>query len=300
MRIGVNLPNFGPDMGPKTLLGWGRTVEELGYDLLLVSDHLALAPDAASRSPAPFYESFTSLAWLAARTERVELGTGVVIMPHRHPLDLARTAATLDQLSDGRLVLGVGVGWARQGYEALGVPFERRGRITDEYLRAVRRVWEQERATFSGEYAVFRDVHTGPAPARWPGPPVWVGGNSRAALRRAVRHGDAWHPLWPQVWWLHEAALPEMRRIARAEERPVPDLCPRIQVSVHSAPLPEDARRTGHGSAEQIRADLEALHALGCAYVVVDTDPGDQRLRRSAEEDWQELARVAQIVSDPF
>lgn len=138
MRIGVNVPNFGPGTDPGVLRDWARTVEGLGFDLLMVSDHVVVTPDVAEQYPAPFYEPFTTLSWLAGVTDRIRLGTTVLILPYRHPLLTARMAANLNALSGGRLVLGVGVGWARQEFAALGVPYERRGALTDEYLTALR------------------------------------------------------------------------------------------------------------------------------------------------------------------
>jgi alkanesulfonate monooxygenase SsuD/methylene tetrahydromethanopterin reductase-like flavin-dependent oxidoreductase (luciferase family) len=126
----VNVPNFGPGTGPGVLRSRAQTVEGLGFDLLMVSDHIAVTPDVAEQYPAPFYEPFTTLAWLAGITSRVRLGTTMLIVPYRHPLLIARMAANLNQLSGGRLVLGVGAGWARQEFEALGVPFRQRGSLT--------------------------------------------------------------------------------------------------------------------------------------------------------------------------
>ena len=138
MRVGVNLINFGPSATPETLLRWARVVEDLGYHLLMTSDHVAITPDVQARYPAPFYEPFTMLGWLAAVTRRVELGTTVVILPYRHPLETARAIANADQLSGGRVIFGVGAGWARQEIDVLGVPFQRRGAMTDEYLAAIK------------------------------------------------------------------------------------------------------------------------------------------------------------------
>jgi alkanesulfonate monooxygenase SsuD/methylene tetrahydromethanopterin reductase-like flavin-dependent oxidoreductase (luciferase family) len=118
----VNVPNFGPGTNPAVLKHWAQTVEGLGFDLLMVSDHLALTPDVAEQYPAPFYEPFTTLSWLAGITDRIRLGTTVLIVPYRHPLLMARMAANLNALSGGRLVLGVASGWARQEFEALGAP----------------------------------------------------------------------------------------------------------------------------------------------------------------------------------
>ncbi|MFJ9582059.1 LLM class flavin-dependent oxidoreductase [Streptomyces sp. NPDC101191] len=138
MQLGVNVPNFGPGTDPGLLRAWARTVEDLGYDLLMVSDHVAVTPDVAERYPEPFYEPFTTLSWLAGLTTRVRLGTTVLVLPYRHPLLVARMVANLDRLSAGRLVLGVGVGWAREEFAALGVPYTARGRLTDEHLEALR------------------------------------------------------------------------------------------------------------------------------------------------------------------
>jgi alkanesulfonate monooxygenase SsuD/methylene tetrahydromethanopterin reductase-like flavin-dependent oxidoreductase (luciferase family) len=144
MQLGVNVPNFGPGTDPGVLREWARIVEGLGFDLLMVSDHVAVTPDVAEQYPEPFYEPFTALSWLAGVTTQLRLGTSVLVMPYRHPLLVARMAANLDRISDGRLVLGVGVGWARQEFEALGVPFTRRGRLTEEYLAALRDAWHEE------------------------------------------------------------------------------------------------------------------------------------------------------------
>ena len=188
MRLGVNVPNFGPGTNPDVLRRWALTVEGLGFDLLMVSDHIAVTPDVAEQYPAPFYEPFTTLSWLAGLTRGIRLGTTVLIVPYRHPLLIARMAANLNDLSGGRLVLGVGVGWAREEFGALGVPFRDRGRLTDEYLLAIRAAWQDE--------TDYRGGHI----------PLWIGGNSDAALRRAVRLGDAWHPLRFTPGWMAEAA----------------------------------------------------------------------------------------------
>src|SRR5262249_49327439 len=124
--MGVNVPNFGPGTAPGLLRRWAQAVEGLGFDLLMISDHIAVTPAAAAQSPPPFYAPFPTLAWLAGPPARIQLGTTVMIVPYRHPLLVARMAANLNELSGGRLVLGVGVGWAVQEFAALGVPFRQR------------------------------------------------------------------------------------------------------------------------------------------------------------------------------
>ena len=134
--MGVNVPNFGPGTAPGLLRRWAQTVEGLGFDLLMISDHIAVTPDVAEQYPPPFYEPFTMLAWLAGLTGTIRLGTTVLIVPYRHPLLIARMAANLNELSGGRLVLGVGVGWAVQEFDVLGVPFRQRGKLTEAPVTA--------------------------------------------------------------------------------------------------------------------------------------------------------------------
>ncbi len=269
MRLGVNVPNFGPGTDPEVLRRWALTVEGLGFDLLMMSDHVAVTPDVAQQYPAPFYEPFTTLSWLAGLTSRVRLGTTVLIVPYRHPLLIARMAANLNDLSGGRLVLGVGVGWARQEFDALGVPFGERGRLTDEYLTAIRAAWQD-----GGDY------RSGPIP-------LWIGGNSDAALRRAVRLGDAWHPLRFTPGWIAEAA-------GRLTASGGPALVPRIALRLTAAPVTDGTRLAGHGTIDQIAGDLDQLRALGAQTVVLDPFNGDHRETAHPETAWRALATVAE------
>jgi probable F420-dependent oxidoreductase len=298
MRVGVNLINFGPGVSPESLARWTRLAEALGYHLVMISDHVAVTADVGARYPAPFYDPFTTLGYLAGLTATVELGTTVVILPYRHPLQTARMAANVDRLSGGRLIFGIGVGWAQQEFAALGVPFHRRGAITDDYLAAIKTAWTTDVASHHGPFVSFDDVQTGPRPLRTPHPPIWVGGASDAALRRAVRHGDGWHPIRIRLDWLAQTGLPRLREIAAAEGRPAPALCPRIKVRLTEAPLPDATRLAGEGSLDQIRADLAALHALGAAYVLLDTYADDPEATRRHEPAWRLLAVLAERVLD--
>ena len=279
MRLGVNVPNFGPGTNPDVLRRWALTVEGLGFDLLMVSDHIAVTPDVAEQYPAPFYEPFTTLSWLAGLTRGIRLGTTVLIVPYRHPLLIARMAANLNDLSGGRLVLGVGVGWAREEFGALGVPFRDRGRLTDEYLLAIRAAWQDE--------TDYRSGHI----------PLWIGGNSDAALRRAVRLGDAWHPLRFTPGWMAEAAG-RLTACAADQGRPAPALMPRIALRLTDAPVTASIsggdRLAGHGTIDQIMADLGQLRSLGADTVVLDPFNGDHRETTQPERAWRTLATVAE------
>ncbi|MBM0234560.1 LLM class flavin-dependent oxidoreductase [Micromonospora sp. STR1_7] len=274
MHIGVNVPNFAPGTDPDVLRQWAQAVEGLGFDLLMVSDHIAVTPDVAEQYPAPFYEPFTTLSWLAGVTHRVRLGTTVLIVPYRHPLLTARMAANLNRLSGGRLVLGVGVGWARQEFEALGVPFRRRGALTDEYLRTMRAAWQNT-----------EDYDTAAIP-------IWVGGNSEAGMRRAVLLGDAWHPLRVTPGRLAEA-VGRLKVIADELDRPVPALVPRIALREAGEPITAPDRLAGVGTIDQIIADIDQMRLLGADTVVLDPFNGDLTEIRQPERAWRTLAAVA-------
>ncbi|HEY7698753.1 MAG TPA: LLM class F420-dependent oxidoreductase, partial [Vicinamibacteria bacterium] len=220
MKVGINLLNFGPGAHPEGFSEWAREAESLGYHFLGVSDHVALTKDVSSQYPAPFYDPFTLLAWLSGITTKIELGTTVAIVPYRSPLQLARVGANLDRLSGGRFILGVGVGWAREEFDALGIPFAKRGAITDEYLEAILELWTKDEASYRGSFVRFENVQTGPRPVRAPHPPIWVGGTTDAAIRRAARYGDAWHPIRIRVPWLEQKAS-ELAEAARSLGRKV-------------------------------------------------------------------------------
>ena len=272
--MGVNVPNFGPGTAPGLLRRWAQTVEGLGFDLLMISDHIAVTPDVAGQYPPPFYEPFTTLAWLAGLTERIKLGTTVLIVPYRHPLLIARMAANLNDLSGGRLVLGVGVGWAVEEFDALGVPFRQRGKLTDDYLQLVRAAWENDQDYRAGRI------------------PIWVGGNSEAGLRRAVRLGDAWHPLRFTMPWLRGAAA-RLTELADGQQRPVPSLVPRIALRLTESPVTTPGRLAGEGTIGQILDDLTQLQLLGAETVVLDPFNGDPDETRHPEAAWQALATVS-------
>jgi alkanesulfonate monooxygenase SsuD/methylene tetrahydromethanopterin reductase-like flavin-dependent oxidoreductase (luciferase family) len=262
MELGVNVPNFGPGTDPGILREWARVVSGLGFGLLMVSDHVAITPDVAERYPEPFHDPFATLSWLAGVTDGgLRLGTTVLVLPYRHPLLVARMASTLHRLSGQRFVLGVGVGWARREFDALGVPYGERGRLTDEHLAVLRETWRAE---------------------EHPVPPVWVGGHSAAAIRRTVRFGDAWHPL----------RLPLERMRAVLAENALPGFAPRIALRLTDAPVEEAERPAGVGDLGQIVGDLRELRELGARTVVLDPYHGDPEETRRPEAAWRTLTAV--------
>ena len=298
MKVGVNLINFGPGVTPGSLKSWAQLSESLGYHLLMTSDHIAITPDVQSRYPAPFFEPVSLLGWLAGVTDTMEIGTTVLIVPYRNPLEIARAFANVDQLSGGRFILGVGIGWAQEEFQGLRVPFRSRGAITNEYLEAIKLLWTQDVASYAGKFASFKNVHTAPRPVQTPHPPIWVGGPSEAALRRTVCYGDAWHPIRIRIDWFKESGIPRLREIADEEGKAMPALCPRIRLRITDSPVPDEQRVAGEGSLDQVHRDLAQLEELGCTYVALDTYADDIDAIGNNEASWQMLSLMAEKVLD--
>ncbi len=184
------LPNFGLDSTVEGIRRTAELAEELGFDSVWTTEHIIVGEEGID----PYgrvYDPLVTLAWIAGWTERVGLGTSIVLAPLHHPIHLAKEVATLQELSGGRATLGVGVGWHRDEFDFMGVPFEGRGRRADEALRVVRALWTGER-DFEGRFWSFSDATFAPLPS--PHPEIWIGGSSDRAIRRAVELGDVWHP----------------------------------------------------------------------------------------------------------
>ncbi|WP_028798177.1 TIGR03619 family F420-dependent LLM class oxidoreductase [Streptomyces purpureus] len=298
MDFGVNLLNFGTGTTPASLAQQALDARDFGYTFAMISDHIAVTADVDAVYPSPFYDQFALAAFLAGRVPGLTLGTSVTVVPYRHPLHTARLAANVDQLCEGGFILDAGIGWSEPEFEVLGVEFKDRGRISDEYLAVIRGAWREDPYSFRGAYVSFDGVRTSPAPASRPGIPVWVGGDSPAALRRAARFGEAWHPYKPSVRRLR-AALPVLAAEADAAGRAAPALAPRLHLRVTERPLGED-RPAGHGTSDQIRRDLWALAELGATHVLFDTYAGFPELTRgTAREDRALLERVVTRFVDP-
>lgn len=197
--FGVAIPSIGAYAGPQVAADLVALCEELGYADVWFGDHVVVPAYAAAFTAPEWIDPLASCLVHLARTTRIRIGTDVLVLPYRHPALVAKLAASADLLTGGRLTLGVGVGYLKGEFRAVGAPrYEDRGAVTDEYLAAMRTLWEHagEPVSFAGEHVAFDDVVFGPAPIQSP-VPVWVGGNAPAALRRAARFGTGWHPLFP-------------------------------------------------------------------------------------------------------
>ena len=298
IRLGINVPNFGPGTTPESLRGWIEFAEDAGFSMAVMSDHVAPTREVTALYPDPFYDPFATLAWLAGFTTRLVLGTSVTILPYRHPLAVARLSTNLDRFTEGRFVLGVGVGWSRSEFDAVGVPFDERGRITDECLAVITRAWREPELSFDGDHVRFGVVATGPSPVHGSGVPLWVGGNGRAAISRAVRFGDAWHVINPDRAWLSGVGLPHLEQTAADHGRPAPRFCPRIKARIVDHPVHPADRPLGVGTIDQIRDDLVWLDEAGADVVVLDTNPDHPADRRPTRDDWDTLRAIAASVAD--
>jgi probable F420-dependent oxidoreductase len=195
VAIGLVVPNNVPGGGE--VLNWlPQRAEEWGYASIWLTDHVVGVRAMAEVYGSYWLEAVTSLSWVAARTSTIRIGTGVLVVPHRDPVLTAKMIATIDVLSGGRVDLGVGTGWSRVEFRALGMEdrYEARGRVTDEALDVMCRCWAGGQVDYDGEWFSFRHVEFEPTPAQGARVPIWVGGESKPALRRAARFADVWHP----------------------------------------------------------------------------------------------------------
>jgi probable F420-dependent oxidoreductase len=197
LRFGLFSINAYACIAPEVAARVARAAEAAGFDSLWGGEHVVLPDPQAPPSPMaphePILDPVTALTYCAAVTSRVRLGTGIIILPQRNPLVLAKELASLDRLSNGRLIFGIGVGYLEPEFRALGAPFEHRGAVTDEYLAAMRAIWTQDKPAFSGRFVSFANVQAHPQPMQRPHPPIVVGGRTPAAFRRAVEQGDGWY-----------------------------------------------------------------------------------------------------------
>jgi probable F420-dependent oxidoreductase len=205
MRFGVGIPNAGSVTGGD-VIRFVQRAEALGFESIWTGDHLILPTGGTTQYPYTpdgsfplastenFFEPFTLLAYAAAVTRTVKIGTTVIIVPYRNPIEQAKMLACLDVLSGGRLICGVGVGWLEKEFQVLGASYKDRGPVTDEYIQIFKTLWTEDQPVFKGAFYEFDGITMYPKPLQKPHPPIWVGGHSKAAVRRAVHHGDAWHP----------------------------------------------------------------------------------------------------------
>jgi probable F420-dependent oxidoreductase len=273
LAFGVHLPVWGPGATRDALLTLSRRVEAMGFDSVWASDHVVIPFEIRSRYPynatgqfplpptTNFLEPLTALALVAGATERVQLGTTVLVLPHRHPVLAAKALATLDHLAPGRVILGAGVGWMREEIELLGAPFDKRGAWTDEAIRIMQACWRHERVSYRGQFFSFPEIGFAPRPAR---PiPIWIGGHSPRAMRRVAELGDGWHAAF---------ATPAVMREGLAK---LSEACAKVGRDPASVTLSVRMALAAKRPAGDVLDELKALREVGVSHVVVETRVAD-------------------------
>ena len=273
MKLGVWIPNCRHLATPDVMRTTAVRAEALGYDSVWVSDHVIVPHANVANFGRAVFDPFVTLAVIAGATRRVQLGTTVLIVPYRPAVVTAKMVASLDALSGGRVILGVGVGWVAAESAVLGVPFAERGAMTDEHLRAMQALWTQKEPTFSGRYTQFSDIVFEPKPVQQPHPPIWVGGHSQAALRRTVDFDAAWHPINRPPEELRKGRA-DLQAIAQARGRAVPAITLRNDIRVlkpgQSVPPSTHAGRVIAGEPAALVDQLAEVKACGVEHLVCE------------------------------
>jgi probable F420-dependent oxidoreductase len=288
MRYGFYLPTRGPTATRQGILSLAREGERLGLHSAMIADHIVFPAESNSIYPYTLdgkhpgggdaLETFSILGVVAGATERLRLVTSVLVLPYRNPVLTAKMVASLDVLSGGRVTLGVGVGWLKEEFEALGSPdFERRGAVTDEWIAIFKQLWSQSPASFTGEFYQYADIRAEPFPLQKPHPPIWVGGHSRPALRRAAKHGDGWHPVGaiaasPLPPHEMQAHLETLKRLTDVEGRDFSALTISYKAPLYDAAVPDrdGSRRSFSGSPDDIAGDISRFAAIGVHELIFD------------------------------
>lgn len=313
MKYGFGVPSRGPMATPENIAAIAERGEALGFDYVSSSDHIVIPRNIESRYPyneegifrsagtgGDYLELLTVLAFVAARTSRVRLLTSVMVLPHRSAVLTAKILATIDVLSGGRVTVGCGVGWMREEFEAIGAPaFDQRGTVGDEHLQAFKELWTKENPAFHGKFVDFSGVAFAPKPVQKPHPPLWIGGESGPALRRAARYGDGWYPIGnnpqfplrtPQEY---SAGLGRLRRYAEEVGRDPATITLAFNVQGFGEPaerLPDGSRKSFTGTAEQVASDIRAFGDLGVEHLIFRF-PGE-----SVEETVEAMERFVKEV----
>ena len=290
--FGTSMPSRGDMASPENLRTLAQRAESLGFDSVWVSDHIILPrkvdsfyPYAADgvatfRPDEDYYDPLATLNFLAGCTQKIRLGTHVLILPYRNPVLTAKMLSTLDVLSGGRVILGAGVGWMEEEFQALGLDtYAQRGAVTDEYIQLFKELWTKDNPEFHGEHYQLSESGFQPKPVQKPHPPIWIGGHTNPAIRRAAKYGDGWMPIGlrpPAILEPEELAEKIARlkrqtvRAGRAED--AVSLCFSTGVTFDNSP--GATRRMMSGRAEQIAADLRQYQDLGVRNFILGF-PGD-------------------------
>ena len=313
MEYGFSVPNRGPLATPENLVAVAQRGEELGFSIIGVSDHIVIprsidssypyseTGEFAGGSSGNYLEQLATVGFLVGHTSTARLLTSVMVLPHRSPVFSAKMLATLDVLSKGRLLVGCGVGWMREEFEAIGAPpYDERGAVGDEYIRAFKELWTNEDPRFEGKYCRFENISFGPKPVQKPHPPIWVGGESPPALRRAALLGDTWYPIGsnPRFPVATAAQLSEylsrLRRYAETGGRDPSEIGVAYSMGWYDGRqaqfAPDGQRRPFTGIPEQVAGDIREFEGLGVHSLMLRFQGG------TLEDTLEVMERFATIV----
>ena len=281
MRIGFNLPQIGPAASTRAIVQAAQKAEALGYDSVWVTERLLYpvspqtpypaTPDGSLPEPYKIvYDPVEVLTFAAAHTHRIHLGTSVLDIPYYNPVMFARRMTTLDVLSEGRLRLGLGLGWSKDEFEAVGASLGERGRRADEFLRVLKAIWTTDPVEFHGDYYHVPRAFIGPKPVQRPHPPIYLAAYAPAAPKRAATLANGWNPAGLSVEQM-ASMFSQMREMARAAGRDPSALELIVRANLHITPLPIAGDRwIFAGSIEQIKADIDQVRALGASELFFD------------------------------
>jgi probable F420-dependent oxidoreductase len=311
MDFGLHLPASSAAVKPAELVRFAQQAEALGFYCLTVADHVIVPKNISipypytvdGKYPGTGYhlETLTTMSFLAGATQRIRFVTSVMIAPYRNPVITAKMLASLDVLSNGRVIIGLGVGWMKEEFDNLGSPpFAERGRVTDEYIKAFRELWTSENPKFQGKFCNFSEIVFLPKPVQKPGIPIWIGGHSKQAIRRAARLGDGWHPiggvpaipLEPDDVRKDLAMLAEYAQAAGRDPK-------QIRVALKGSLFDrekkiEGRRRRFMGSAEEIASDIQEYRGAGVDTMIFDVRRAtmDETLERM---EWMAKEVIAKV-----
>ena len=300
---------------PENLKLLANTGEALGFDIMWVNDHIIMPSDIKPNYPytktgefnefgdqGDYLEQLTVLSFLAGITQKVGLLTSVMVVPYREPIVTAKAIASIDVLSNGRVILGCGAGWMKEEFEALNrPPFNERGSITEEYIKIFKNLWSDSSPSFEGKYASYNDIVFAPKPKQQPHPPIWMGGESKPALRRAARLADVWFPIIDNPRNLLDTpkrfadGINRMKEIAELEGRNPDEIGVSFAINLYDDTKEHQTaygkRRVFTGSPEQIASDISEYKALGAECLMIgfavdpnSTDATIEQMHRFADE----------------
>jgi probable F420-dependent oxidoreductase len=292
MDYGFVVPTRGVFGNRDAILSVARRAEELGYAYAAATDHIVVPSDIETRYPytesgifpgsasGEYMEPLSLMAFLAAATSKIRFLTSVMVVPHRPAILTAKILATIDILSGGRMTVGVGAGWMREEFEAIDAPpFDRRGKVTNEYLEAFRELWSKDDPSFDGEFVKFKDIIFLPKPVQRPGPPIWVGGESKPAMRRAAKLGDGWYPVGANkaapldTAPRYAAKAAELGALAEGYGRDPSEIALAFWALWYPSPEPRTTddgnRMLFTGSNDDVASDIAALRDVGVTMIML-------------------------------